>query len=250
MTRDGGNRDFPLATYVIVFLASALFHNLSVARLRWSVDNNPLVFAALALVVSACATRPAEKDETASVRGGSKLTAIVVGFIAFITWPLANYLTLNVVTSTESWPEIKHLAGAKMRPETAGMRDLVGTVRKFAAPDESVLLLPNDPNIESWFERDPPKLSCAIIFTDQYWDRYVDGDFASLQAHPPKVIVLGPRDYWRFFCRGWHINGAAERFIDVVRERMLTRDYELKSEQPIIFQGGTDYMDVYVRKGG
>jgi hypothetical protein len=244
--RDRG--EFPLAPYAIVFLCAALFHNLSVTRLRWSVDNNPLVFAALALVVEACVTRVAARRQAAGFRAGSRLTPVVAGFLVFIMWPLANYLTLNVVTSTESWPEIKHLAGAKMRPACEGMREMVRTVRELAAPGESVLLLPNDPNVESWFERDRPQFSSAVIFTDQYWDRYVERDFASLQAHPPRVIVLGPRNYWRFFCRGWHVNGAAERFIDLVREKMLARDYDLKSEQPIIYQGGTDYMDVYVRR--
>ncbi len=229
----------PLAPYAVVFLCAALFHNLSVMRLRWTVDNNPLVFAALALVVMACVRR-----------GVSWRTAVVAGFIIFIMWPLADFLTLNVAGCTERWPEVRHLASARLRPESAGMRKLVQTVRFFTDParKETVLFLPEDPNVEAWFERDRPKLSCAIIFTDQYWDRYVEQDLARLLAAPPKVIVIGPRNYWRFFCRGWHVNGAAERLIDLVREKMIAKDYELKSEQEIAYQGGTDFMDVYVRK--
>jgi hypothetical protein len=221
-----------------------------VARLRWTVDNNPLVFFALALVVAASVNCSTANGQATPGPKRNRMAALVAGFIIFIMWPLAHFLTLNIVDSTQAWPEVRHLAGARLRPECDGMRQLVQTVRSYADParHDTVLLLPNDPNVESWFERDRPKFSCAIIFTDQYWERYVDRDFASLQAHPPKVVVLGPRNYWRFFCRGWHVNGAAERLIDRVREKMLAPDYDLKSEQPIAYQGGTDYMDVYVRR--
>jgi len=250
-TRDRDRDDHPIAPYAVVFLLGALFHNLSVKRLRWTVDNNPLVYLALVLVVVAFLAHPGEKGAKTPSRNGRRMESILTAFLIFIMWPLAHFLTLNIVTSTKSWPEIKHLAGARLRPESEGMRKLVLTVRSFADParKDAVLLLPNDPNVEAWFERDQPRFSSAIIFTDQYWDRYVDRDFASLQAHPPKVIIIGPRNYWRFFCRGWNVNRGAERFIDLVLTQLIPKDYELKSEQEIAYQGGTDFMDVYVRRG-
>ena len=215
------------------------------------MDNNPLVFFALALVVMAAINRPAAEGKP-GINGRSHcLSAVMAGFIIFIMWPLAHYLTLNVVDSTQAWPEVRHLAEARVM---SGVRwhacQMIQTVRSFADParHDTVLLLPNDPNVEAWFERDRPQFSCAIIFTDQYWERYVDRDCANLQAHPPKVIVIGPRNYWRFFCRGWHVNGAAERLIDLVQQKMLASDYELKSAQEIAYQGGTDFMDIYVRR--
>jgi hypothetical protein len=49
------------------------------------------------------------------------------------------------------------------------MRELVGIVRSAAdaSTDRTVLLLPNDPNVEAWFDRPRPSLSSAIIFVDQ-----------------------------------------------------------------------------------
>jgi hypothetical protein len=114
--------------------------------------------------------------------------------------------------------------------------------------NETVLLLPNDPNVEAWFDRQRPNLSSAIIFTDQYWDRYVSQDFAELEAHPPAVIVIGPRNLWRPFARQWHINQGAERLIDLVNNRLIPASYQLQAAHPISFADTTEFMDVYVRR--
>jgi hypothetical protein len=139
---------------------------------------------------------------------------------------------------------------ARMRPASEGMRALVTTVRaRSQAAHDTVLLLPNDPNVEAWFDRDRPALSCAIIFTDQYWDRYVEKDFAELEAHPPKVIVIGPRDFWRRFSRIWNVNRGAERLTDLVLNKLVPEHYDLVSQQPISFENGKDFMDVYALRG-
>jgi hypothetical protein len=132
------------------------------------------------------------------------------------------------------------------------MRELVRIVRSQAAPDagDAVLLLPNDPNVEAWFDRPRPALSSAILFTDQYWDRYVDADFDALRKNPPKVIIIGPRNYWRPFSKiwHWHKEEGLLRLIDRVESELLPRDYAPPLEQRIRFGEGTDFMDVYVRK--
>lgn len=128
------------------------------------------------------------------------------------------------------------------------MRELVATVRRLASADEAVALLPNDPNVEAWFERPRWKSAAAIVFPDQYWDRYVDADFERLRRAPPRVIVIGPREVWRPFCRHWHRNWGAERLIDRVEKELLPAEYELVTSQPIAYRRGTDFMDVYLRR--
>jgi len=168
-------------------------------------------------------------------------------YLLFV-WAGADMRITVISECTGSWPEIKHLSHARLRPQAAGLRSLVKTVRAQTDPArrETVLLLPNDPNIEAWFERERPHLSSAIIFQDQYWDRYVDEDLARLKRQPPKVIVIGPRNYWLGFSQEWKRNLGAIRFINLVKEEILPKNYELFSEQPITFRGSGDFMDVYV----
>jgi hypothetical protein len=236
----------PLSIYALIFLLSAVGHNLSVHSWRWSHDNNPLVFLASVTVFSAVfGSNPAGESTTPPWR-----TAMLTAFALIAMWPLAGDQIRAIRDCRQPWPEVKQLAGARMRPEADGMRTLVQSVRSLVNPTngETVLLLPNDPNVEAWFERDRPKLSSAILFTDQYLDRYVDADFAELRAHPPKVIVIGPLNAWRSFSRKWNHGRGAERLIDLVQTKLLPQGYEFHSRQIIAYQGGTDFMLIYVRR--
>jgi hypothetical protein len=129
------------------------------------------------------------------------------------------------------------------------MRGLVRLVRGLTGPEDRVLILPEDPNVGAWLERPRPALTSAVTFADQYWDRYVDEDVRRLAAAPPRVIVMGPRSFAPRFARlfghpGWGVGRLSER---VARE-LLPRAYVLHASHEIAFQGGTDWMDVYVRR--
>ena len=230
----------PLASYALVFLPAAIFHNLSVSRFRWTFDNNPLIVLACVFLLAPLVTgRPEKHGRFAWLRCGA------LGAFLFSSW--AGFAgQLGVANRcTESWPEIHHLAGARLRPESGGMRKLVATVRAAAGPEDTVLLLPEDPNVAAWFDRPRPPLSSEIIFCDQYLDRYVDKDFATIQAHPPKVIVVGPVYFWRYFSHQWRVDRGAERLIDLIGDRLLPAQYTLISEQKISFIGMTETMQVY-----
>ena len=206
--------------------------SLSGATLRWTYDNNPLIAFAFACLVAGALWLAALVGRRHSRRRGG-YAAVAVGLLSALSWAsLADQIWV-ARDATESWPEIEHLNGAKLRPEAGGMRVLVGDVREFAAPDETVLLLPEDPNVQAWFERPRPHLTSAMIFPDQYWDRYVDEDFRRLAADPPKVVVIGPRG-WREFSRLIHQGEGAERLIDRVRHELLARRYERKP--PVVIQ--------------
>jgi hypothetical protein len=234
-------REQAMAAVGCIALPAAVFHSLSDVYFRWAYDNNPLVVLALAMLFALLLAVPAPRAL------GRALTPLLVFVISGLCWLGVHERAALAMEATERWPEVTHLAGARMRPSAEGMRELVAVVRRAAGPDDEVLLLPNDPNVEEWFGRTRPLLSGPMVFTDQYWDRYVEPDFAALEANPPKLVVIGPRDYWRRFSRRWHPGWGAERLIDRVQQELLPQRYELLVAQPIRFQRGNDHMDVYVR---
>jgi hypothetical protein len=129
------------------------------------------------------------------------------------------------------------------------MRELVRLVRELTGSDESVLLLPEDPNVGAWLGRPRPHLTSAIAFADQYWDRYVEEDVQRLAAAPPRVIVVGPRGIAPRFARlfgkrHWGVERLSER----IERELLPRAYVLHVAHVIAFQGGTERMDIYVRR--
>ena len=219
---------------------------MSVSELRWAYDNNPLVILALVFLLS-----PFFAFLRRSCR--TLLQAVLVFlFLAIIllSWVSTVHQISIVISCTRACPEIRHLSGALLRPESEGMRELVRVVRLRSTPasHDTVLLLPEDPNVEAWFDRERPGLSSAIIFVDQYWDRYVEQDFAELKRNPPRIIVIGPRNSWRWFFHQWHAQRGAERLIDLVQRELLPRTYDLAKQQPIVYAGRKYFMDVYVRR--
>jgi len=239
----------PLAPYALIFLPAAVFHNLSVSQFRWTHDNNPLVLLALVFLLSPL-VMPARTERVFGAKWAASVCLILFCSCLILDWSLASQQFLTVTQCTQSWPEIGYLARARLRPASDGMRALVGTVRSEVnqTNHETVLLLPEDPNVEAWFDRDRPALSSAILFTDQYWDRYVEKDFAELEAHPPKVIIIGPRDFWRRFSVLWNTNYGVVRLIDLIQNKLLPQHYRLRSSQAISFGGREEFMDVYVRR--
>ena len=238
----GAPRLKALAAMFIVAFFAAVGHSLSVPLFRWLYDANPLIFIAFALLVAGV-------DQFAGVVGRVLLCTTVVALeVACWSSPI-TYLSWSR-QSTDAWPEIRHLAGARLRPAAGGLRTLVSRVREFAPdPNDRVLLLPNDPNVEAWFERPRPALSSAVVFVDQYWDRFVDEDFNRLSRDPPKVVVIGPRNSWRWFTSQWNgPNYGAARLADRVISSLLPARYQKKAEVRIEMIGAReDWFDVWVR---
>jgi hypothetical protein len=248
--RMSGDNASALPAYSIIFLLSAVFHNLSVNSWLWTHHNNPLIYLALVFVMGSVLAPRYGGAPAWTTRFSRWLTSALLCFVILALWPLAAAQMRLVQQCTDPWPEVKHLAGAKLRPDAEGMRALVHAVRAQVNPDDAdtALLLPEDPNVEAWFERPRPELSSAIVFTDQYWDRYVDEDFAALRANPPKVIVIGPANYWRLFSRKWNRGRGAERLIDRIQAELLPQAYDLQLTLPITFQGGPESMQLFVRR--
>ncbi len=227
---------------------AAVGHSLSVSYFRWTYDNNPLiVFAAGMFIAAAAALAHSWQPHSTFQR-----LAHFFGITFALCIPFGVFIDQIAVCANcdHVWPGVSYLDGAKLRQSADGMRRLVTIVKQCApnADQDTVLLLPEDPNVESWFERRRPPFSSAIVFADQYWDRYVDADFDELLRHPPKVIVIGPRNYWRHFTRQWHPGLGCERLIDRVINELLPGHYDLFWEQQIVHIGKLDWMDVYLRR--
>ena len=116
--KSGGLGDHPLAPYCVVFLMAALFHSLSVAWFRWTYDNNPLIVLALVFLFSPLVIAQGTARKWAANVATGLLCACVSLMWTFFFWPCAT-----VRSCTESWPEIRHLAGARLRPDCEGMRE-------------------------------------------------------------------------------------------------------------------------------
>jgi hypothetical protein len=244
-----GDQPTRLAGLGTLLFLSAIFHSLSTPRFRWIYDNNPLIVFAAAVFFAVVLDYLNLAVPTTSRRNRWIFVGVV--FAAFLfPWASSGVQLGACNRCTQSWPEVGYLDGARLAETSKGMRKLVALVRKLApnAGTDATLLLPNDPNVEAWFERPRPQLSSPIIFADQYWDRYVDGDVAALHEQLPRVIVVGPTKYWRNFHRIWQRNCGAERLIDAVRKEILPEHYALQQRMRIRFQGRWDYMDVYVRR--
>ncbi len=238
----------PLVILSLVLFPAAMFHTLSVGDFRWTYDNNPLIMAALAVVLLLSMRALRRLLPRARVPFAILMAAGAFA-LEFGMWTTLGPTLERVRMSTDTWPEVPYLKGARLTRDAAGMREVVDVVRRLAPdPADKVLLLPDDPNVESWFERPRPALSGAIVFVDQYWDRFVDTDFGRLEKDPPKVIVIGPRYWGRFLQLSWgHGNTGAARLIERVDRELLPRYYRLRAEQKIKLNVREDFMDVYVR---
>jgi hypothetical protein len=235
----------PWTAMVLVLVPTALAHNLSTLYLRWTYDNNPLVVAALAWVA---------REGVAAAEALGTRSRLAAHAALGVTMQLGVWLGLQPQLAvarrcTDTWAEVAHLRGARLRPEADRMRQLVRAVRELAPPGEQVLLVPEDPNVAAWIERPRPALTSAIAFADQYWDRHVDEDFRRLSAAPPRVVVLGPRRFAPRFARAFgNRRWGVERLARRIEGELLPRRYVLQASHVIGFQGQTDRMDVYVRR--
>lgn len=248
----GGNQTLiaihPIVAMTFVFLPAAMFTSLSdpLTFERWTYDNNPMIFTAFAAILLmlwriAGGMRP-------GARRGAILALMMLPVAA--GWAGFNERFNAVRQCTETWPEVKVLRGARMPKRAEGLREFIRVVRELAPDPErdEVLLLPGAPDVQAWFERPAPLISSPIVFVDQYWDRYVKADFGQLVARPPRVIVIGPHDYWRDFFHNWRRNWGAERLIDRIRLEMIVPDYELRASVEFSFRSRTDHFNIYVRK--
>jgi hypothetical protein len=240
---------------VLVALAAAVFNALSypVPEFPLHFSNQPLIpltMASFFLSTLLLLEFPWPTRQPHNQTGRHALMPLLVFLVGTTCWAKLSPELAHARRCSQAWPEIRHLAGARLRPSAEGMRLLVHTVRSITSNQDDVLLLPNDPHVETWFERPRPTTTSHNIFPDQYLDARVEEDFSLLARNPPAVIIIGPRNFWRSFGRMWHTDKGAERLIDLVQGKLLPTHYEHVSAHPIVHLGKEDYMDIYVRTDG
>ena len=157
---------------------------------------------------------------------------------------------LRIFGTTEKWDDIAYLKGALNRKEAEPVRSLILEARALTpgVSDNEVLLLPGDPNLESWFARPRPELSSPVIFVDQYYDRFVEEDFKRLLTNPPRLIIIGPDPFWRYFFYHWSSNYGTERLINQVSKSLLPEKYTLAKELKMDLEYGPESFQIFVRK--
>jgi len=209
----------------------------------WYVPTNPFIqVAATALFLLV---------ERGSLILPKKFTGPVVTLLAIVLlgvcWQSWRIHWADLKSCTQTWSDVTWFAGVKVTDRAEPLREVVNEIRQQTNTQDTVLLLPEDPNLEACFERPRPALSCAIVFADQYWGRYVANDFATLSHNPPKIIVLGPRNDWPVLSAEHNNSGAVEALMARVKNELLPSHYRLIDQHAFPFKKTTDYLDVWVR---
>lgn len=236
-----------IGALTLILLPAAVGYSLSTPigerAFYWHVGIIPFIQVALTAVVW-LVFAGAEQLPRKYARGALAMFTVI--FIAQ-NWQPWRVHWLEIKNCTQTWPGVPWYAGARVTTLADPLKGLVTQVQSLTKPDDTVLLLPDDPNFEECFERPRPALNCAIIFTDQYWLRYVEDDFARLLRDPPKLIIIGPRDHWRDYSRLRNNTGAVEALIDHIQTVLLPAHYRLVEAHKINYHGGVDYLDVWQR---
>jgi len=227
----------------------AVTHSLSGWQFRWTYDNNPLITIALC-IVSLLVFQTLQRFLPNHRLAFAILVTLGSALLQLTLWSTLPNMFGGLEQCTETWPEVRYLQGAKLSKSASFLRNVIPIVRSLTPePGDEMLYLPNDPDVEAWFDRPRPKLSGAIVWVDQYWDRYVDADFERLAKNPPKVIVISPRYSGPFMQTFWGAGGTGARRLTMrVILELFPRRYQLHSSVLVPGLRYPDYVDVWVRK--
>ncbi|HVU02197.1 MAG TPA: hypothetical protein VHE30_10605 [Polyangiaceae bacterium] len=222
---------------LLVALCCTLFHNTSAPEFRPYYDNNaliPLTFACAFVVL----------DRAALGIGSVVFLALVVLGAGGERFARA----MGARTVVHGGPA----SGLLVSDDGVGMLRMAQTVRALAKPSETVLVLPEDLELVQLIDRPRPPLLGAIVFVDQYPERLLSDDEARLREHPPRVIVLHPRnaEAWQDFFRIWSGSSAAEKLVRWTRDELMPGRYERVATFDTFFRWHTEQLDVYVRRDG
>jgi hypothetical protein len=252
-SRSGRREIVALAALALFAFPAAIMHSLSVPSFRWTYDNNPLIVVALG-ALCLLGLRTAQLLLPRRRPAFVLVVMAAAAMLQFTLWSTSMHTVRRLEQCTVSWPEVDYLRGARLPRAAEPLRELVPLVRRLApSPGDTVLVLPNDPDLEAWFDRRRPQLSSAIVFVDQYWERYVDADFERIVSHPPKVIVVAPRYWGPFMQKFWGGNerGAHRLTMRVILDLMVPHyEHVATLDAPFVedVRGGEDFVDVWVRK--
>lgn len=221
---------------VIVALSISLLHNTSAPEFRAFYDNNPIIpFALLALFIAL------ERARLAPL----KVLVMVLTLATLFGGRLDRALQARIPMGSRGY-----WAGMYVSPRGRDIALAALEARRLTRPTDTVLVLPEDVNLAALIGRPRPPIKGAIVFVDQYPRRLAAADIRVLRKHPPKVIVLNPKErtVWRELFHIWSGTSGAERIIDFVEKDLLPSHYQLKYSVPTRFMWQHTRLEVWVRK--
>jgi hypothetical protein len=221
---------------VLAAFASSLMHNTSAPEFRPFYDNNaiiPLAFLSLFVVLDR-----------------ADLRVVAAGLLALFLMSMGGNKFFRAMTARIPIGTSGHWAWMRLNERGFTMAIAAARARQLAGPDGTVLVLPEDVQLQALVERPRPPLVGAIVFVDQYAPRLAADDVARLDDHPPEVVIVHPRrpSEWQRFFRIWSGRSGAERVLRHVLFDMLPRMYRRDLTLKTTFAYEPAKLDVYVRR--
>ena len=223
---------------LIAGLSCTLMHNTSAPEFRPYYDNNtiiPLSFLCAFVVLDRAELRP--------------LSVLLVALMIVGAGGNKYYRALRATTPIG---HEGYWAGMRVTPHGSEIARVASRVRALTAPADTVLVLPEDLEVETLIGRPRPPLLGAIVFVDQYAPRLAVNDISRLDENPPRVIVIHPRQErsWQRFFRIWSGQSGAERVLLHVLHQLIPARYERDSSYDTTFLWQPETLDVYVLRDG
>jgi hypothetical protein len=221
---------------VLAAFASSLMHNTSAPEFRPFYDNNaviPLAFLSLFIVL-----------ERADLR------VVAAALLALFLISMGGNKFFRAMTARVPIGTNGHWAWMRLNERGFTMAIAAARARQLAGPKGTVLVLPEDVQLQALVDRPRPPLVGAIVFVDQYAPRLAADDVARLDDHPPDVVIVHPRrpSEWQRFFRIWSGQSGAERVLRHVLFDMLPRMYRRDLTLKTTFAYEPAKLDVYVRR--
>jgi hypothetical protein len=140
-------------------------------------------------------------------------------------------------------------AGLRISERGVEMVKAALQARSLTNRDETVLILPEDVTLSGLVGRPRPPLRGAILYVDQYPRRLVAHDVRTLASHPPKVVIIHPREHlmWARVFRTWSGDSGTEQVLRWTLNELLPRRYRLVGSYRTHFLWGAATLDVYAR---
>ncbi len=225
-----------LSALAIAVLATSLFHNTSFPGLRPFYDNNPIT--PLAFIFLCIALDRAELPYV-------KYACIGLVLLGLLGPKFHRALDDHIPVGRSG-----HWAGLYVNERGAEVVRAALRVRQLAGEHDTVLTLPEDVQFQRLLGRPRPPIKGAIVFADQYARRLAADDIATLEANPPKVIVIHPRRerLWMTLFELWGgRESGAWQVTQHVRQELLPKRYRLDRSYRTVFFRERAELDVYVR---
>ncbi len=232
----GADRRGAFAAVTVAAGFISLAHNLSDPTHRPFYDNNPIIPLAIFSLLLAF-----DQSRLALLKAAS----VGLMVMALFGGKFQRYLDARYpVGPSGFWQGLSVSANGQVLLRAAAH------VRDLAGPHGTVLMLPEDPMFEALVGRPRPRLKGAIVFVDQFPQRLLASDLATLESSPPDVVIEHPREAaaWHTVYAIWNLNCAAAKLQNEFTSRVLEPGYRVESTFDTWMFRGPGLMDVYVRK--